>query len=93
MSVSPLKNGASTSNLSARVKVMLGPSGSQCCLFAWVLCLCRCAQGRQGQLEILQCLLHMPQLLPEFPAFGVLFAVPNANSDWGMCSKRCTTTP
>ena len=43
MSVSPLKNGASTSNLSARVKVMLGPSEASaaslhgCCVFVDVL--------------------------------------------------------
>ena len=32
-------------------------------------------------------LLHMPQLLLDFRAFGALCAAPNANSTWGICSN------
>ena len=39
--------------------------------------------------RISQCLLHMPQLLPENRAVTELSAVPHANSSWGMCSKHC----
>ena len=37
-----------------------------------------------------QCLLHMPQLLPELRAPAVLFAIDNIDLFWGMCSKHCT---
>ena len=41
--------------------------------------------------RVSQCLLHMPQLLPEFWAFAVLSAVPKAKSTWIMCGKHCDT--
>ena len=40
---------------------------------------------------VLQCLLHVPQLLPKRWTFAVLFAVAKANSTWGMYCKRCNT--
>ena len=38
---------------------------------------------------VLQCLLHLPQLLPKLQAFGVLSAVADAISTWCMCGKNC----
>ena len=42
--------------------------------------------------HVSQCLLHMPQFMPEFRTFAVLSAVPMANSIWGMCSKHCNSS-
>ena len=42
-------------------------------------------------LVVLQCWLHMPQVLPNFRPSAVLSAVLEANSFWGMCSKICNT--
>ena len=39
----------------------------------------------------LQCLLHMPQFMPEFRTFAVLSIVPKANAVWGMSTKHCNT--
>ena len=39
-----------------------------------------------GAVQILQCLLHMLQLLRQFWVLTVLSAVPKANLIWGMCS-------
>ena len=41
--------------------------------------------------SVLHCLLHMPQLLPKSQTFAILYAVLEANSTWGMCSKHCNT--
>ena len=38
---------------------------------------------------VLQCLLHMPQILPKFRSFAILSAVRTANSNWGICSRHC----
>ena len=41
--------------------------------------------------HVLRCLLHMPQLLPEFQAFAVVPTVPTSTSIWGVCSKHRDT--
>ena len=46
---------------------------------------------KRFSLGVLQCLLHMPQILPKFRTFAILSAVRAANSNWGMCSKHCNT--
>ena len=63
-----------------------------------VLNLCKAlAKGKpttktsQRKVQILQCLLHMPQLLPKFRTVAVLFAVSKTYSTWGRCSKHCNT--
>ena len=52
----------------------------------------RCSFRLSNTHRVSQCLLHMPQLLPDFRTFAVLPTVTTANSIWGVCSKHHDTS-
>ena len=41
--------------------------------------------------QILRCWIHPPQLSAKLQTFAVLYAVPKANSTWGMSGRYCKT--